>query len=135
MRFVRRAASATFFCLLLLLSSAAAQTATYHLHKEASTINTTFDKLSPIGPDAAATALTTTLTNKAAGDYLIKEFETQTSVPNSPGVIPSGSTLNFTLYMRKTANVTTVTVLPKVKVNLNSATGLSLCIATGATAL
>src|SRR5437773_1466562 len=135
MRFVRRAASATFFCLLLLLSSAAAQTATYHLHKEASTINTTFDKLLPIGPDAAATALTTTLTNKAAGDYLIKEFETQTSVPNSPGVIPSGSTLNFTLYMRKTANPSGVMVKPEVKVRLNNSTGTLLCSVIGATAL
>src|SRR6476661_4682456 len=101
------------FALLLTISWACsmagfAQTATYHLHKEASAITAADDKLLTVGPDGASTALTTTLTSKAAGEYLIKEFETQAGDPNTAGVIPSGSVLNFTLFMRKTANVGTV---------------------------
>ena len=126
------------FALLLILSwalsqSGAAQTATYHLHKEASTIATADDKLLTAGPDAPSLAMTTTLTSKAAGEYLIKEFETQTGDPNTAGVIPSGSTLSFSLFMRKTAN--TGTVFPRAKIGLNSATGPLLCTATGTTAL
>jgi len=73
------------------------------------------------------------LTSKAAGEYLIKEFETQTGVPNTAGVIPSGSTLTFNLFMRKTANVGTV--FPRAKIGINNAAGTVLCIATGTSAL
>ncbi|MGZ7062341.1 MAG: IPT/TIG domain-containing protein [Candidatus Angelobacter sp.] len=126
------------FALLLILSwvfsqPGVAQTATYHLHKEASTITATDDKLLTAGPDAASLAITTTLTSKAAGEYLIKEFETQTGVPNTAGVIPSGSTLTFNLFMRKTANVGTV--FPRAKIRLNDTNGTLFCTATGTTAL
>jgi IPT/TIG domain/Glucodextranase, domain B len=126
------------FALLLVLSWAltqtgVAQTATYHLHKEASTITATSNKLLTAGPDAASLATTATLTSKAAGEYLIKEFETQANDPNSAGVIPSGSTFTFNLFMRKTANVGTV--LPRAKIGLNGATGPLLCTATGTSAL
>jgi|GEM_PF-1446207 len=126
------------FALLFLLSWAnclpgVAQTATYHLHKEASAITTADDKLLTAGPDGTSVALTTTLTSKAAGEYLIKEFETQTGDPNTAGVIPSGSTLTFNVFMRKTAN--TGTVFPRAKIRLNNATGTLFCTATGATAL
>src|SRR5260370_16325264 len=94
---------------------------------------TSFDQLKTAGPDASSVALTTTLTSKAAGDYVIKEFETQTGVPSAGGVLPSGSTLSFNLWMRKTANVGTVK--PEARVRLNSATGTSLCSVTGSTAL
>jgi RHS repeat-associated protein len=110
-----------------------AQTATYHLHKETSAINSSFDKLLTAGPDASTTAFTTTLTSKTAGEYKIKEFETQSGVPNAGGLIPSGSTLNFSVWMRKTANVGTV--FPRAKLQLNSASGTLLCTATGSTAL
>jgi hypothetical protein len=110
-----------------------AQTATYHLHKEASAITATDDKLLTAGPDGTSVALTTTLTSKAAGEYLIKEFETQTGDPNTAGVIPSGSTLTFNVFMRKTAN--TGTVFPRAKLRLNNATGTLFCTATGTTAL
>src|SRR5229473_943677 len=123
--------------LLMLLGafsvSGVAQTATYHLHKEASAITAADDKLLTAGPDATSLAITTTLTSKAAGEYLIKEFETQTGDPNTTGVIPSGSTLTFNLFMRKTAN--TGTVFPRAKIRLNNATGTLLCTATGTTAL
>jgi YD repeat-containing protein len=112
-----------------------AQTATYHLHKEASTINTSFDQLKTAGPDASSTVLTKALANQAAGDYLIKEFETQSGIPNAPGVIPGGSTMSFSLFMRKTASPSGVTVKPEAKLRLNSATGTSLCSVIGSTAL
>lgn len=126
------------FALLLILSWAfslpgVAQTATYHLHKEASALTAADDKLLTAGPDGTSVALTTTLTSKAAGEYLIKEFETQTGDPNTAGVIPSGSTLTFNLFMRKTAN--TGTVFPRAKIRLNNATGTLFCTATGTTAL
>ncbi|HEY2361274.1 MAG TPA: IPT/TIG domain-containing protein, partial [Candidatus Angelobacter sp.] len=126
------------FALLLLLSWACsqagvAQTATYHLHKEASALTVADDKLLTAGPDGTSVALTTPLTSKAVGEYLIKEFETQTGVPNTAGVIPSGSTLTFNLFMRKTAN--TGTVFPRAKIRLNNATGTLFCTATGTTAL
>ena len=119
---------------LMAAASALGQTATYHLHNEASTINRNFKRLLTAGPDAAATtALTSALKGKAAGEYVISEFETQTNVPNTPGVIPSGSTLSFTIWMRKTANVGTL--FPRAKIQLNSATGTLFCTATGSTAL
>jgi hypothetical protein len=126
------------FALLLVLSwvfsqAGVAQTATYHLHKEASAITAADDKLLTAGPDGTSVALTTTLTSKAAGEYLIKEFETQTGDPNTAGVIPSGSVLAFNVFMRKTAN--TGTVFPRAKIRLNNATGSLFCTATGATAL
>jgi len=126
------------FALLLLLSWACslagvAQTATYHLHKEASALTAADDKLLTAGPDGTSVALTTALTSKAVGEYLIKEFETQTGDPNTAGVIPSGSTLTFNVFMRKTAN--TGTVFPRAKIRLNNATGTLFCTATGTTAL
>jgi YD repeat-containing protein len=128
-----RFAVALLLNFLLFASWSGAQTATYHLHKEASAVNTSFDKLLTGGPDVASSALTTTLTSKAAGEYVIKEFETQTGVPNAAGVIPTGSTLSFSLWMRKTANVGTV--FPRAKIRLNTASGSLFCTATGTTAL
>src|SRR5579859_51112 len=124
-----------FAVLILALPLAQSQTATYHLHKEASTINTSFDQLKTTGPDASAIALKTALTNQPAGDYVIKQFETQTSIPNAPGVIPGGSTMSFSLFMRKTSSPSGVTVKPEAKLRLNSATGTSLCSVIGAAAL
>jgi RHS repeat-associated protein len=119
---------------LLLSILATGQTATYHLHKEASTINTTFDKLLTAGPDAKSISLSSSsLTNKAAGEYVIKEFETQTGVPNASGVIPAGSTMTFAMWMSKSQNAGTV--LPEVRLGLNSATGTSLCSVIGNTGL
>jgi len=112
---------------------AGAQTAPYRLHKEASTVNTSFNELLTAGPDAGSVALTSSLTGKTAGEYVIKEFETQTGTPNAAGVIPSGSTLSFSLWMRKTASVGTV--FPRAKIRLNTASGTLLCTATGTTAL
>jgi YD repeat-containing protein len=109
------------------------QTATYHLHNEASTITTGVKKLLTAGPDATAATAAVSLKSLAVGEYVIKEFETQTNDPNSTGVIPSGSTLSFTVWMRKTANVGTV--FPRAKIRLNNSTGTLFCTATGSTAL
>ena len=129
----RRGNLALLFSFLCLATALTAQTATYHLHREASAITGTFDKLLTAGPDAASLAITAPLTSKAAGEYVIKEFETQSGVPNSAGVVPSGSTLTFNLFMRKTANVGTV--FPRARLGLNNAAGTPLCTATGTTAL
>jgi hypothetical protein len=121
------------FASLLLPTMVWGQTTSYHLHKEASTIATSFDKLLSTGPDAASTAFTAALKSKAAGEYVIKEFETQAGIPSAAGVVPNGSTLTFNLWMRKTANVGTV--FPRAKVRLNSATGTLFCTATATSAL
>src|SRR5258708_33052627 len=75
--------------LLMLLGafsvSGVAQTATYHLHREASAITAADDKLLTAGPDAASLAITTALTGKVAGEYLIKEIETHTGGPAPAG--------------------------------------------------
>src|SRR6266481_5820309 len=129
MRFLRPVLAGAILNTLLFCLSVAGQTATYHLHKEA---DAAFDKLLTAGPDFSITALTTILTNKAVGEYVIKEFDTQTSVPNTAGTIPNGSTLSFSLWMRKTANVGTV--FPRAKIRLNNASGTLFCTATGTTA-
>jgi len=67
------------------------------------------------------------------GEYLIKAFDTQSGEPNASGVITAGSTVSFTLWMRKTGNPGTM--LPRVKLNLNSSAGTSICVVTGTTAL
>src|SRR5215831_6785672 len=110
-----------------------AQTATYHLHQETSAITPGVDQLLVAGPDSPSAAFTIPLNGKAAGEYLIKEFETQAGDPNSSGTIPAGSTLSFSLFMRKTAGVGTV--FPRAKIRLNGASGTLVCTATGTGAL
>jgi hypothetical protein len=123
---------------LLLLSlvftvTAHAQTTTYRLHKEASTTANLF-QLKTAGPDAASFAVqSSNLKNLAVGEYLIKAFDTQGGVPGASGVITAGSTVSFSLWMKKTASQGTM--LPRAKVNLNSGGGTSICVVTGTTAL
>ncbi len=133
----RRRISLRFgFCLLFVLClavTAAAQSATYRLHREASTTTNLF-QLQPANPDATALAIqTANLKNVAAGEYVIKQFDTQSGVPNVSGTIPAGSTITFELWLRKTS--TSGTMFPRAKLNLNSAAGTSLGVATSTTAL
>ena len=133
----RRRVSYLFgFCLLFSLSLAAttaAQTATYRLHREASTTANLF-QLKPANPDAAVLAIqSVNLKNLAAGEYVIKQFDSQSGVPNVAGTIPSGSTITFELWLRKTSSGGTM--FPRAKLLLNSAAGTLLGTATGATAL
>jgi YD repeat-containing protein len=90
--------------------------------------------LKTANPDAASLAIqTVNLKNKATGEYLIKAFDTQSGVPNASGIIASGSTITFSVWMKATG--TSGSMVPRVKLNLNSATGTSLCVVTGTTAL
>lgn len=118
---------------LSLAIAAHAQTATYRLHREASTTANLF-QLKTANPDAAILAVqSVNLKNLAVGEYIVKAFDTQAGVPNSSGVIVAGSSVTFTLWMAKTA--TAGTIFPRVKLNLNSAAGSSICVITGTTAL
>jgi len=103
------------------------------LHKEASSTSG-LDQLKTAGPDAASVALqTANLKNAATGAKLIKEFDTQAGDPNASGVIPSGSTLTFNLWMKKTASLGTM--FPQATVKLNNSSGTLFCTSTGSTAL
>src|SRR6266446_2267812 len=123
-------------CLLFSFSfavTAYAQTATYHLHREASSTANLF-QLKTAGPDAASLAVqSANLKNQPAGEYLIKAFDTQSGVPNASGGIPAGSTITFTLWMNKTS--ASGVIFPRAKLRLNNATGTLFCTATGSTAL
>src|SRR5258708_13200971 len=91
--------------LLMLLGafsiSGVAQTATYHLHREASTLTAADDKLLTAGPDAASLAITTALTGKVAGENFIKEFETHTGLPAPAGAVPSRPPLAVNFFVGK----------------------------------
>ena len=105
-------------------ASVQAQTATYYLHKENSSTTGQF-QLKTALPDATAlTIQSAELRNQPNGDYLIKAFDTQAGVPNSPGVIPAGLTVNFKLWMRKTANFGTM--YARVKLLVNNASGAAI---------
>ncbi len=123
----------SFTLIFSLPGYAQAQTATYHLHKEASTTSGLY-QLKTAGPDGGSTSInSTSLNGQPVGEYLIKAFDTQAGVPNASGLIPAGSTVTFTLWMDKSNN--NGTIYPRAKLNLNSAAGASLCMATGPTAL
>jgi IPT/TIG domain/Bacterial Ig-like domain (group 2)/Kelch motif len=128
-----------YVCGVALAASAAAapvahaQSVVYHLHNEAST-TTNFRQLNTVGPDVAQAVLqTAALQNAGTGEKRIAEFDTAIGIPGTASRIPTGATINATVWMRKTANFGTM--FPRVKVRLNSSGGTSLCTATGATAL
>src|ERR1051325_599678 len=124
------------FYLLFVLSvviPATAQSATYRLHREASTTTNLF-QLKTATPDATLLAIqSANLKNVAAGEYVIKQFDTQSGVPNVAGTIPAGATITFELWLRKTT--TSGTMFPRAKLNLNSAAGTLLGTATGTVAI
>ena len=122
-----------FIILCALLHTAQAQTDTYHLHKEASATTGLF-QLKTAGPDGTSLASTSAnLRGVAAGDYLVKAFDTQAGVPGTIGTIPAGSAVTFTLWMRK--STTGGTIFPRAVLRLNTASGTLLATGTGATAL
>lgn len=113
--------------------SLSATTAGYHLHTEASTTSGLF-QLKTAGPDVASAAITSAeLNGQPIGEYLVKAFDTQAGVPNSSGLIPAGSTITFSLWMKKTASLGTM--FPRAKIYLNNSSGTLLCNVTGTTAL
>ena len=127
--FVRAGLSFLFvICLSVLVQG---QSSTYHLHKESPS---GLFQLKTAGPDGTSLAVTSVnLKSVAAGEYLIKAFDTQSGDPNASGTIPAGSTITFALWLRKTT--TGGTMFPRAKLHLNSAAGTLLGTATGATAL
>jgi YD repeat-containing protein len=90
--------------------------------------------LKTANPDGTSLAIqSTNLKGVAAGEYLVKAFDTQSGAPNAAGTIPAGSTITFSVWMRKTT--AGGTLFPRAKLRLNSATGLLVGTATGAAAL
>jgi YD repeat-containing protein len=115
------------------ITPAQAQQATYHLHNETSSTAGRL-QLKPTGPDTASAPLQTIdLRNQTGVEFVIKEFDTQGGVPGITGTIPAGSTLSFTLWMKRTG--TAGTFYPRVRVKLNSGSGTQLCEANTTTAL
>ena len=108
-----------------------AQTATYHLHKEVS--SGSVYQLKAGGPDGASLAFQSANLKNLTGEQPVKSFETPVGVPGTAGIIPAGSTVYFTLYMRKTANYGTL--YPHARLHVNSASGPLLISATGWTEL
>jgi hypothetical protein len=119
---------------LALAGGAQAQTNTFHLHKETSS-TTNLLQLRSAGPDGTSLAVPSqSLKNVALGEYVVRAFDTQANLPNTPGLISSGSTITFTLWMNKTG--TSGTMYPRAKLYLNNNTnGTLVCTVTGSTAL
>src|SRR6266404_2664875 len=119
--------------ILVLPSYVQAQTATYHLHNESST-DVNGLQLKATGPDRASVALTSNdLKQAAVGEYSIRSWFTEPGVPNTAGIIPAGSTVTFTVWMKKTAN--SGTMYPEAKLWLYDPNGnpftTAVCTATG----
>jgi hypothetical protein len=105
------------------------QTVWYHLHNEASATSG-FKQLKTTGPDVAqAVVQTAALQGVATGEKKIVEFNTATGAPNTAGKIPANAPVRVIVWMRKTANLGTM--VPIVKVRLNTSTGTALCSVTG----
>jgi hypothetical protein len=105
---------------------------TYHLHKEPSDISRLF-RLRTVPPDSATTAVQTGNIGSSTGEIVVKAFATDPGVPGAAGLIPSGTPISITVYMRKTT--TSGVMYPRVRLRLNSDTGPSLCQATATTPL
>lgn len=118
---------------LALTGYARAQNVTYHLHSEPSSTLNHF-QLKTAGPDVASqVVLSADLKGAAVGEKPVKEFDTQAGEPSASGIISTGSTISFTLWMKKTANVGTL--FPRAKLKLDNANGVTFCTATGTSAL
>lgn len=126
----------TLLLLVLLLTAASighAQSATYHLHKDASSTTGLFQLLTD-GPNATSFAISSAnLKNVAPNEYIIKAFDTQAGVPNAAGTIPANATITFSVWLKKSS--TSGVMYPRLKVFLNSSGGTLLGSVTGETAL
>lgn len=118
--------------LALSADDAVAQT-TYRLHKNNSTTSGLWQLKTTAPDEASGSVQSVDLKNKATGEYIVKAFDTQAGVPGTAGTISSGSSVTFTLWMKKTANVGTL--FPRAKLLLNSASGTSIVTVTGTAAL
>jgi hypothetical protein len=110
-----------------------AQTATYHLHKDASTTANAAQLLTA-GPNANSFAISSAnLKNVAPGEYIVKGFDTQAGTPSLAGTIPANSTITFSVWLRKSS--TSGVIYPRLKLFLNNSSGTLLGSVTGGTAL
>lgn len=66
---------------------------TYHFHKE--TASTGYSLLSPAGPDAAATTLTTANLKSLTGNVWIGNWASASGVPNTAGAVLANSIFQF----------------------------------------
>src|SRR6266487_2970303 len=119
----------------LIPAAARAQTQTYHLHVELpSPANGADNVLKIADPDPSTVGfLSQDLINQPPGEYTARTWATALGSPNLSGLIPANSTINFVIWMKKTANAGVV--YPRFKVTLRSATGPSLCSVTGTAAI
>jgi len=102
---------------------------TYHLHDDSSGI-----QLLTTGPDTAAVGiLSQDIKNLSPGDFIIAQFPTPSGVPGTAGVILSGSTITFNLWMSTTS--TKVSSFPEARLYVHSSSFTQLCSTTGTTAL
>ena len=118
-------------CVLAAVPTAAhAQlTATYHLHNEASS-TAGLKALRATGPDSApAVVQSAGLRNQPPGAQTLIAFDTPIGVPGRGGVLPIGSTVTFTAWMRKTAAAGIV--FPQFSLGINYPVATEVCHATG----
>ena len=129
----------TSFLVLIFPCDSAAQGVAYHLHKDTSQAQpqSSMLQLKTAGPDSTTAAVRSAnnLKGLPAGEQLVRESETQASVPGAAGIMPSGSTVTFTLWMRKTS--ASGTMYPRAKLALisNGTVGRVFCVVRGAAAL
>ncbi len=119
------------FCSIALLladaASARAQTTTYFLHN-ADSGDFCCRSLTTSAPAPTGTALQGPDLKNATGSGPLFGFQNITA-PGLGGVIPSGSTPSFTLWMKKTSNFGVIR--PTATLSLNNG-GTAICNATGA---
>ncbi|HEU4890864.1 MAG TPA: carboxypeptidase regulatory-like domain-containing protein [Vicinamibacterales bacterium] len=115
---------------LLCATVVSAQTTTYRLHNEDSGDFFCFRSLKLATADAAAVGVQSTDLKNKTGTATFACFQTMTA-PANGGTIPSGSTITFTVSMKKTSNWGTI--FPYAEARL--ASGTLLCSATGSTAM
>lgn len=86
------------------VQNARAQTTTYHLHKEASVINSA-KQLKTAGPDVTGAALQSGNLKGSTSNFevILGQFETQTAVPAAGGFIPAGSVVTYNVWMKKSS--------------------------------
>src|SRR5262249_47310183 len=90
--------------------------------------------LTTTAPNGSAITLSSQdIKNLNPGEFIIQQFPTASGVPGTAGVLLSGSTVTFNLWMKVTS--TKVSGFPRTKLFLDSTSGTQLCTSTGTTAL
>jgi hypothetical protein len=119
---------ATLFAIALLIAQAtagAAQTTVYHLHN-ADSGDFCCRAMTTSGPAATGTALQSVDLKNQTGSGLLWNFQTPAGT-GLGGSIPSGATVSFSLWMKKTADWGVI--LPTATLQLNGST--TICSSSG----